>query len=350
MIASADHAPTYVVRPAGPADLEGFKELRELAGPGFTSLMVSDAALAQKLDFSAASFAAEVSEPGPERYLLGLEHVPTGRLVGCCQVKSTVGASPPFYNFRILQIAQSSAVVARRFDLGVLILVNDFTGASEVGSLFVRAEHRAAGIGRMLAQSRYLLIASAPQRFNDRVVSELRGVVTPDGRSPFWDALGAHFFRMEFSEADRLSATTDNQFILDLMPKFPIYVDLLPEAARAVIGQCHPDGVGARRLLEWEGFRTDNVVDIFDGGPLVSVARDSIRTLRTARRYRIEACDTNAPARQRALIARPSVRGFRCASAHISIAGAVARLDGAARAALGVEVGEDALIWADDAS
>ncbi len=62
------------------------------------------------------------------------------------------------------------------------------------------------------------------------MVSELRGVVGPDGVSPFWEALGRHFFKMDFSEADRLSATTDNQFILDLMPKYPIYADLLPEA------------------------------------------------------------------------------------------------------------------------
>ncbi len=85
-------------------------------------------------------------------------------------------------------------------------------------------------------------------------MSELRGVVSPEGVSPFWEAVGRHFFRMDFAEADKLSATTDNQFILDLMPQHPIYVDLLPEAARAVIGQCHRDGLGARRLLEWEGF------------------------------------------------------------------------------------------------
>ncbi|MBK6705910.1 MAG: arginine N-succinyltransferase [Caulobacteraceae bacterium] len=32
------------------------------------------------------------------------------------------------------------------------------------------------------------------------------------------------------------------------------------------------------RLLEWEGFTFSNVVDIFDGGPLMSRPRDQIRT------------------------------------------------------------------------
>ena len=34
--------PTYVMRAAGPGDLEGFKQLREIAGAGFTSLMLDD--------------------------------------------------------------------------------------------------------------------------------------------------------------------------------------------------------------------------------------------------------------------------------------------------------------------
>ena len=42
------------------------------------------------------------------------------------------------------------------------------------------------------------------------------------------------------------------------------------------------DGEGARSLLEWEGYSFSNVIDIFDGGPLMSVRRDNIRTLRAA--------------------------------------------------------------------
>ena len=95
-----------------------------------------------------------------------------------------------------------------------------------------------------------------------------------------------------------VSAVTDNQFILDLMPQHPIYVDLLPHAARKVVGQCHKDGEGARRLLEWEGFAFSNVVDIFDGGPLMSARRDHIRTLRESRRMRVEVIsDTSAGGR-----------------------------------------------------
>jgi arginine N-succinyltransferase len=341
-------APAYVMRAAGPGDLEGFKQLREIAGAGFTSLMLDDKAMGAKLALSEQSFASQTADAGAERYFIALEHIATGTLAGCCGVKSTIGEVPPFFNFRMITEAQSSVAVDRRFDMRVLIGVNDFTACSEVGSLFVRPEHRNGGVGRALAQNRYMLMAAAPQRFRTQVVSELRGVVYPDGVSPFWEAVGRHFFKMDFSEADKLSATTDNQFILDLMPQHPIYVDLLAQAAREVVGKCHKDGEGAKRLLEWEGFAFSNVVDIFDGGPLMSVQRDHIRTLRESKRCKIEATArlTNA---KRALIAVPNIQTYRCVSAHAVVTNGVAQVDAAVLGALKLDAGAEVLVWVDDA-
>ncbi|MBY0563728.1 MAG: arginine N-succinyltransferase [Hyphomonadaceae bacterium] len=339
---------SYVMRAATPADLEGFRQLREIAGAGFTSLMLDDAALAAKLALSAESFASTVASVGGERYFISLEHLATGAIAGCCGVKATIGELPPFFNFRMFTEAQSSAVVNRRFDMRVLMGVNDFTGCSEVGSLFVRPEHRAAGVGRALAQTRYVLMAAAPARFRDTVVSELRGVVSPEGASPFWEAIGRHFFRMDFAEADKLSATTDNQFILDLMPQHPIYVDLLPAGARDVIGMCHKDGEGARRLLEWEGFSFSNVIDIFDGGPLMSAPRDAIRTKRETRRTKVVVGDVQTG--KRALVASPALATFRCVSTHAVREGDKVRVEPAVADALRLGEGDDALVWMDDAS
>ena len=133
------------------------------------------------------------------------------------------------------------------------------------------------------------------------------------------------------------------------MPQHPIYIDLLPESARAVIGHCHKDGEGARRLLEWEGFSFSNVVDIFDGGPLMTVQRDHIRTLREARRVRV-ACGGRSQRRQARLDRAP---------AHPAISAAPRRarwLRAAWRksmprhlAALGLNDGDEALIWVSDA-
>jgi arginine N-succinyltransferase len=173
------------------------------------------------------------------------------------------------------------------------VLTNEFVGYTEVGTLFLREAHRGGGAGRLAAQSRYLLMASCPERFGEMVLAELRGVVDAKGDTPFWDAIGRHFFAMDFTEADILSAVSDNQFILDLMPKYPIYVDLLPPEAREVIGRCHADGVGALKLLEWEGFRFERTVDIFDGGPLVAAPRKLIRTVRESRMVTLMAGDAS---------------------------------------------------------
>lgn len=332
----------YVVRPMRESELADLIGLREAAGPGFTSLQVSDEALGERLGASGAAFGRQVSAPGKERYVLALEHLPSGAVVGSAALKACVGESPPFFNFRLLKIAQASFAAQRRFDLEVLMLVNEFAGCTEVGSLFLRAEHRKSGVGRMLAQSRYMLMATEPKRFADTVVAELRGIVDASGYSPFWHALGRHFFHMSFEEADKMSAGSDSQFILDLMPRFPIYADMLPEAARAAIGKCHADGEAALRLLEWEGFRYDRVVDIFDGGPLVSCPRDTIRTLREARPRSLRVGEVGE---RMGLVTTGTGMAFRCVSAPVEVDEEYATISAETLKALEADEAAPCLVW-----
>ena len=283
-------SPQYVMRPSRLDDLDALTELAELSGPGFTSLPVDEPILTDRLVKSDRAFKGLQKNLQYGKYLMMMEHVPTGQVVGCSAVKAGTGIDQPFFNYRIITLAQASQTAGNvRFDMDALVLTNEFVGFTEVGTLFLKADHRGGGAGRLAAQSRYLLMAAAPERFSDKVLAELRGVVDDEGVSPFWECLGRHFFRMDFAEADRLSATTDNQFILDLMPRYPIYVDLLPPEAREVIGRCHSDGVGAYKLLQWEGFEFDRTVDIFDGGPLVAAQRRHIRTIQESRIVTVEA-------------------------------------------------------------
>lgn len=281
----------YVMRPAELSDFDALRAMAVESGPGFTSLPVDEDILRKRLLKSVDSFAGRLEQPEFGKYLLMLENVETGEVGGCSAVKCGIGMTAPFFNYRIITLAQASQEAARRFDMDALILTNEFVGCTEVGTLFLRPEHRGAGVGRLLAQSRYMLIATKPEWFGERIIAELRGVVSHEGETPFWECLGRHFFRMSFPEADYLSATTDNQFILDLMPKYPIYVDLLPDEAREVIGRCHVEGVPAFKLLEWEGFEFERVVDIFDGGPIMQASRDMIRTSRESKIMELEVGD-----------------------------------------------------------
>lgn len=290
-------AATYVMRPSKPVDFPALMELARLSGPGFTSLPVDEAILQTRLEQSDTAFHSRQKNIQYGKYLMMMEHVPTGKVVGCSAVKAGTGIDQPFFNYRIITLAQASHAAGNlRFDMDALVLTNEYVGYTEVGTLFLKPDHRGGGAGRLAAQSRYLLMAAAPERFSDKVLAELRGVVDDQGTSSFWECLGRHFFRMDFAEADRLSATTDNQFIMDLMPRYPIYVDLLPPEAREVIGRCHSEGVGAYKLLQWEGFEFDRTVDIFDGGPLVAAQRRHIRTIRESRIVTVEAGEADGDA------------------------------------------------------
>lgn len=327
-----------VVRPAGPGDLDSLLELAILSGPGFTSLPEDPDQLSERLDLSRDSFGGR-NEPQERWYTLMLEESDTGDVDGVGSVKAAVGLNRPFFSFRVVNNTQSSPSLGIRLDQKTLVLVNECTGWSEVGSLFLKADRRKGGAGRLLSQSRYMLIGAEPDLFADTVLAELRGVFTPDGACPFWDHVAHKFFPMDFEEADRMTGSTDKQFILDLAPRHPVYVELLPEPARAVIGKVHPQGIPAMALLESEGFRPNGLIDIFDAGPTVTCRRDDIRTVRDARVLTVRIVD-QPDAELPALISTTSVSSFRAVRQKAAIDGDHAHIDRETAAALKVRDGE----------
>ena len=144
----------------------------------------------------------------------------------------------------------------------------------------------------------------------------MRGYLDDENRSPFWEAVGRVFFERDFHAADFLSGLGEKDFIRDLMPRHPIYVDLLPPAVREVIGRVHRDTEPALRLLRAEGFADTGEVDIFDAGPLISAARDDIRTVRERRRSTLRIVHPRPPAEATVcMVANTSLAGFRAALA-----------------------------------
>jgi arginine N-succinyltransferase len=305
-----------VVRPAGPDDYEALAELAVLSGRGFTSLPEDEGTLRERLATSASSFSGDVA-PLEAWYTLMLEDASTGRIDGVAGIKAAVGLKRPFFSFRVVTLTQFSSATKTRFDHSALVLVNECSGWSEVGSLFLRPERRSGGAGRLLAQSRYMLIAADPQRFAEMVLAELRGWFDEDGHAPFWETVGCKFFRLPFDQADLMSASTDGQFILDLAPRHPIYLELLPDAVQKAVGRVHRDGEPARAMLAREGFRPQNLVDIFDAGPTYACRRDDIVTVRESvtRPVRI----VEAVAGPERLVSHDGVATFRAARAPVHL-------------------------------
>ncbi len=96
---------------------------------------------------------------------------------------------------------------------------------------------------------------------------------------------------MSFQDADYFNAINGNQFIADLMPKHPVYIAMLNDDARSVIGVPHPTGRAAMRMLEDEGFRAEGYVDIFDGGPTMVAWTDNVTSVKNACHARRRARD-----------------------------------------------------------
>lgn len=326
-----------VVRPALPADYDALMELAVLSGRGFTSLPEDEPTLRDRLERSRMSFAGETAAPDAY-YTLMLEDLSDNAVIGVAAVKAGVGLKRPFFSFRVVTLAQSSPTLDMRFDHQALVLVNECAGWSEVGSLFLRPERRMGGAGRLLAQSRYMLIGIEPQRFAENVLAELRGWFDEDGTCPFWDHVAQKFFRIPFDEADLLSASTNGQFILDLAPRHAIYTGLLPEAAREAIGRCHREGEAARAMLEREGFRFQGLVDLFDAGPTMGAHRDDIRTVKEGRRLTVKLGEDSFG--EEALVSTAEIGRFRAVRAPVLIDGEAAVLSREAAEVLGVREGE----------
>jgi arginine N-succinyltransferase len=165
-------------------------------------------------------------------------------------------------------------------------------------------------------------------------------VIDEGGGSPFWDAIAGKFFGMDFRQADEFNATHGTQFIADLMPKTPIYTAMLPDNARAVMGVPHPSGRAAMKMLEREGFAWDCYIDIFDGGPTMTVATDQIRTIREAREEVLAAVH-DEDAGQAMLVAAGQLKDFACCWGRVKVdSEGGAGLDAKAAQMLGLAPGD----------
>ncbi|NLR72589.1 arginine N-succinyltransferase [Novosphingobium sp. ERN07] len=340
---------TFRIRAARANDLQPLYEMAKLTGGGFTNLPPDRKALTAKLARAAEAYGntdvGDPKNPSDELFVFVLENVETGEVRGTSQIFTSVGRQWPFYSYRMATLTQHSKELNRTFRAEMLNLVTDLEGSSEVGGLFLHPNERAGGLGMLLARSRYLFIAMHRQRFGEKILAELRGVIDERGGSPFWDGVAGRFFGMSFQEADYFNAINGNQFIADLMPKHPVYIAMLPESARSAIGLPHPSGRAAMRMLEEEGFAYEGYVDIFDGGPTMTSRTDRVRSICEARQLpiaHVRAPESDGPV-IKALAATGTLADYRCTFAELHETPDGPTLDPVAAAALGVKAGD--AVW-----
>jgi len=269
-----------IVREVALEDLDALWDLIGQANTGMTSLKIDKEQLADRIEKSHFAFRRLTERAEGAPYVFVMQDLVTMRLIGTSCIFSKTGGFEPFYAYRIINEATYSELLKQTQEIQALHLVKTHNGPTEIGSLFLLPEYRGLGCGKLLSMSRFAYMARHPKRFASKTIAEMRGYLAPDGQSPFWDAIGAHFFKIDFPRADSLSMI-DKQFIEDLMPKYPIYLELLPQEAVAAIGRVHEQTKPALAMLEAQGFQRTDQIDIFDGGPVMQCVTDKIEAIRS---------------------------------------------------------------------
>ncbi|WP_436898102.1 arginine N-succinyltransferase [Acinetobacter gyllenbergii] len=279
-----------IVRHAAHRDLDDIYRLAQRAGEsgiGLTSLPQNKDILAERITRTTRTLDG-LSEKCEASYLFVLEDTSIHKIVGVSAIEVAVGLNEPFYNFRVAKQVHASKALNVYKTLDTLFLSNDHTGCSELCTLFLDPEYRKNQNGKFLSKVRFLFIAAFRSFFEERLIAEMRGFSDQNGQSPFWDSLGYLFFNMDFAAADYLSGVGQKAFIAELMPRFPVYVDLLSSEAREVIAEVHPHTLPAAKVLMSEGLKYQGYVDIFDAGPTLEANTAELRAVKESRLLKVK--------------------------------------------------------------
>jgi arginine N-succinyltransferase len=327
-----------VVRCVQPEDVDSLVALAHETGPGLTTFKPDRDALTARVERARRTLAG-VAEPFEAGYLFVMEDAATGDIAGVCGIETEVGLEQPFYNYRVSTVVHASKDLGIWTRMSLLNISHDLTGYAEVCSLFLSPRYRTAGVGGLLSRSRFMFIAQFPERFPQRLCAELRGHFDETGASPFWQAVGSHFYQIDFNAADYLSSHGKKSFLAELMPRYPVYLDLLPESAQAAVGLTHRDTMPARKMLETEGLRYENHVDIFDAGPVLECHVVDLRTVRESVLARVRIGERDLRDEARCLVSNTLLEDFRCGATLGSVTEGVFTLSAVEAAALRVEEG-----------
>ncbi|MBT0586108.1 arginine N-succinyltransferase [Alteromonas oceanisediminis] len=338
-----------IIRPIRQSDYAALHAIAQESGIGFTSLPVNEGLLRRKIEKSEASFVDGVTEPGNQSYLFVMEDTSTGKVVGTTGIEAAVGLDDAFYHYHVGKVVHASRELNIHNTVDILTFCNDYSGVTEICTLFLREEARQGCNGRFLSKVRFLFMMEHRERFADIIIAEMRGVSDEHGRSPFWKWLEEHFFSMDFPTADYLTGIGNKVFIAELMPKYPIYTSLLSPEAQAVIGKVHDKTRPALNLLEQEGFSCRGYVDIFDAGPTVEAQLQNIRTAQASKNMpvqisaSIDAGSTDDKQVVECFVINTSITDFKAVTTSVSVDenNGVVKISADAAQALNVTDGEN---------
>lgn len=278
-----------VIRPISRKDLSTFAEFSFESLLGITTLPRDRDKLEAKFIHSENSFLQEVSKPGMEEYYFVLEDLTTSRIGGVCGILAQSSRNCTYF-YRVEEVQTNAKHISAPKEMKVLKVVTNPPNTSEVCSLYLQSSFRHSGLGRLLSLSRFLFIAAHRNRFEKKIIAEMRGYIDQRQISPFWESVGRHFCNLSFVEL-MAQFDLDRTFVEEILPKFPIYVDLLPKEVQEVIGKTHDSSKPALGMLLQENFEYNDEIDIFDAGPHLECTTTNIRTIEKSSLAKISITD-----------------------------------------------------------
>ncbi len=331
-----------VIRPIELKDLDDLLALLEHAGHGLTSLPKDAEVLKKRISLSIRSFEhVEKDRPGGELYLFVMEDIFKGKIIGVSGILSKIGGFDPFYFYRREKQRMSSEMIDVEHELNTLHVEKIYDGPAEICSLYLSPDYRSSQNGRFLSLSRFLYMGNHLTFFENEVIAEMRGRVDKHGHSPFWEAIGKKFFKIDFPKADYLTMK-NKKFIEELLPDYPIIVDLLPQQAQRVVGKVHPNTVPALKILNQEGFEECGLVGIFESGPVVKTKVDNIRSIKKSQVSIVEEIkdEDEFENQEKVIISLIDPLNFRCCLSPISQKNEKISISDVAATALRLKIGD----------
>ncbi|HRD56236.1 MAG TPA: arginine N-succinyltransferase [Parachlamydiaceae bacterium] len=271
-----------IIRPIKKSDLDAFQKLADSASLGITNLPKNRALLEKKIEDSENALSKNIDTPGNEKYIFVLEDLETSEILGTSGILAVTSKSRPTYAYKI----KTRSLKYDPKEISFIKAEFHKNSPSELAGLYLHPHARKGGFGKLLSYSRFLFIAAFKERFQKAFFAEIRGDIAEDGTCPFWEAVGRHFLDVDYQKLIKLTEN-DKSFIADILPKYPIYLPLLPKEAQESVGKAHEKSYAALKMLQQEGFSFKGEIDIFDGGPHITAKTSQIKAIKKSRTAKV---------------------------------------------------------------
>jgi arginine/ornithine N-succinyltransferase beta subunit len=228
----------------------------------------------------------ESTPTGPHWRLSARRGADSATCAGSLSVRFDVGSVMPRHWYHLGTAMHGAPEIGVMRRQRTLTLCSDLAGATELFDL------RADGdVAALLVQATMLWLAregSAAPVFAELPGSRDAGAPAPHETpyrpedSAFFQAIGRHFLP-EGSLARQPDATHWPPHLAGLLPRHPLYADMLPAGVQAVIGRAPGEAAAWIAALDQEGFQSGRAVTVVDGGPVHEGHLNASATARSAR-------------------------------------------------------------------